>query len=188
MNASIRLAIRCRLKKLLKKRILIPFVSGVVFAVLAYIAINFVMEPFSTSEYCGSSCHEMNESYQSWELSVHGSNKFGIKVECIDCHLPPKEKFFTHMTAKAYAGGKDTFKHYFGPEYDRQHQIEHVVGAFKSEICMHCHDDLLAKPSSSKAWQAHLTSLMDPEKEENRCVTCHQNVGHERKNKLHSPH
>ena len=175
-------------KKLLKKKVIIPFAIGIVFAVICFIAINFVMEPFSTSEYCGSKCHEMNESYQTWELSVHGNNRYGIKVECIDCHLPPKEDFFTHITAKAYAGAKDLYMHKFGKEYDRQHQIEHVLEVFKSETCMHCHDDLLGKPASSAAWKAHLTSLIDPEKEENRCVTCHENVGHERQNKLHSPH
>jgi formylglycine-generating enzyme len=184
----IKTSLDAMVKKLLKKKVILPFTTGIVFAVACYVAINFVMEPFSTSEYCGSECHEMNESYQSWELSMHGSNRFGIKVDCINCHLPPKEEFFTHITAKAYAGAKDLYMHKFGPEYDRQHQIEHVLGIFKSETCMHCHDSLLGKPGTSAAWEAHLTALIDPEKEENRCVTCHENVGHERQNKLHSPH
>ncbi|MCK4998549.1 MAG: NapC/NirT family cytochrome c, partial [Anaerohalosphaera sp.] len=79
------------------------FITGLATAVICYFGISWAIEPTSKSSYCGSACHEMNISYQTWELSSHGSNNFGIRVECVDCHLPPKENFFTHVTAKAHA-------------------------------------------------------------------------------------
>ena len=157
------------------------------FAIFCYVAINTAMEPFSKPEYCGSNCHSMKESYQSWELSIHGSNKYGITVECIDCHLPPKDKFFKHVTAKAYAGAKDTIIHNFGGEYDREHQRQSVRESMKNETCMHCHDNLLGKPDKSSAFTAHSVALLAPEKKENRCVTCHENAGHEREHKIFMP-
>jgi len=102
-----------RIFKAVKKR-MFTFLTGIVFAVFCFIALNATMEPVSTSEYCGSKCHEMNISYLSWELSPHGANAHGVRIECIDCHLPPKDKYFTHITAKAYTGAKDIYKHYFG--------------------------------------------------------------------------
>lgn len=78
------------------------FVIGFVFAMLCFIALNAMMKPLSRSGYCGGKCHEMKTAYQSWELSVHGANKSGIRVECVDCHLPSREKYFAHVVAKAY--------------------------------------------------------------------------------------
>jgi hypothetical protein len=62
------------------------------------------MVPVSKSAYCGSKCHEMNNAYLTWELSPHGTNSLGFRVECIDCHLPVKDRYFAHITAKAYEG------------------------------------------------------------------------------------
>jgi cytochrome c nitrite reductase small subunit len=176
------------LKFLPKKKYFITFSAGLVFAIFCYITINVTMEPFSKPEYCGSNCHSMKESYQTWELSIHGSNEYGITVECIDCHLPPKEKFFKHVIAKAYAGAKDTIIDKFGGEYDREHQRQSVLKSMTNDICMHCHDNLLGKPGKSSAFKAHIAVLLAPEKQENKCVTCHENAGHERAHKIFMPH
>ena len=165
----------------------VTFFAGIVFALLCFVGLNAVMEPTSKSEFCGSKCHEMSIAYQTWELSVHGANKYGFRVECIDCHLPAKEKYFTHIAAKAYAGGKDAFKHNFGKEYDVEEIREKVITHIPSQRCMHCHDDLLAKPGSSGARKAHQSSLNSPDALESRCVKCHEGVGHERQSKLFSP-
>ncbi|UCC99054.1 MAG: NapC/NirT family cytochrome c [Phycisphaerales bacterium] len=162
------------------------FLAGVIFAVLCFIALGAAMAPVSTSEYCGSKCHEMTKAYLSWELSPHGANAHGIRVECIDCHLPPKEKYFTHVAAKAYAGAKDTYKHYFGGPYDAEQTRKRVLNHLPSQRCLHCHDHLLDKPGSSAARIAHTTALAQPDAAENRCVQCHEDAGHQRRGKLFS--
>jgi cytochrome c nitrite reductase small subunit len=171
--------------EVMKKRIL-TFLAGLIFAVLCFIVLNAAMAPVSTSEYCGSKCHEMNTAYLSWELSPHGANSHGIRVECIDCHLPPKDKYFTHITAKAYAGIKDIYKHHFGPAYDAERMRKKVLEHISNQICLHCHDNLLGKPGSSAARIAHTSVLAEPDAPENRCVQCHEEIGHQRQSKLFS--
>ena len=170
-----------------RKRRRRAFGLGFVFAIACFLGFNAAMAPVSKSEYCGSECHEMSTAYRSWELSVHGGNKYGYRVECIDCHLPPKDNYFRHIAAKAYAGGKDTYKHHFGDEYSVEDIREKVVRQMPSERCQKCHDDLLARADSQAARTAHLAVADDPKKPENRCVACHEAAGHERNSTLFSP-
>lgn len=163
------------------------FLTGFLCAVAGFVAVNAMLGPTSKSEFCGAACHEMNTAYRTWELSTHGANKSGFRVECIDCHLPPKDEFFSHLVAKSYEGAKDGYRHFFGGEYDgekvRKRVLEHIPG----ERCLHCHDSLLTKPSGSAAREAHLAALGRPDLPENRCARCHEYVGHERHSKLFSP-
>lgn len=175
-----------RILKIIKKHAL-AFVIGLIFAVLCFVGLNAAMVPVSKSDYCGSSCHEMNTAYQSWELSVHGSNRYGIRVECVDCHLPPKDEYFRHMTAKAYAGAKDAYKHYFGGEYDVEEKRKQVLAHIPARRCLNCHDDLLGKPINSAARSAHTAILNGADSAEYKCVRCHEDVGHQRQSKLFSP-
>ena len=172
-------------KKRLRRRHL--FILGFVFPVVCFILLNMGLELVSTSEYCGSKCHEMNISYQTWELSPHASNKHGFQAECIDCHLPPREKYFTHLTAKAYSGAKDMYKHKFGDEYDRQALRKKVLEHLSNETCINCHDNLISATGGTPSRNAHVSAVNDPEPPENRCVKCHEHVGHERKKKIFSP-
>jgi cytochrome c-type protein NapC/trimethylamine-N-oxide reductase cytochrome c-type subunit TorC len=167
----------------MKKRLL-TFFAGFVFAVLCFVALNAAMVPVSKAEYCGSKCHEMNTAYLTWELSLHGTNAYGIRVECINCHLPSKDRYFTHIAAKAYAGAKDTFKHHFGGEYDIEKIRQKVLGHMPNQRCLHCHSSLLDRPSNSAALIAHTAALAEPDAPESRCVQCHEDIGHQRKSKL----
>ena len=48
----------------------------------------------SSSEFCGTSCHTMEEQYKAWKSSSHFAPKTaGAKrAECIECHFLPGEK------------------------------------------------------------------------------------------------
>ena len=98
--------------------------------------------------------------------------------------MPPKEKFFTHVTAKALAGAKDIYKHHFGGPYDGEAVRKRVRKKFSNETCLRCHKDLLVSPSSFAAQTAHGGLIDRPDAPENRCLKCHENVGHERQRKL----
>ncbi len=166
------------------RKYIVGFVIGIVFSVLSFLTINTVSKPFSSPEYCGSNCHEMGSAYRSWELSAHHANNHGVIVECIDCHLPAKDKFFSHMTAKALAGAKDTFKHHFGGEYDSEQMQAKVQEEMPNSRCLKCHSGLLVKPSSSASRIAH-QAVLDPGEEEYRCVECHSPL-HERTKTIYS--
>ena len=146
--------------------------------------LNAAMVPVSKSAYCGSKCHEMNTAYLTWELSPHGSNSRGLRAECIDCHLPSKEKYFSHMTAKAYEGAKDIYKHYFGGDYDVEKIRLRILEHLPNDRCLGCHNSLLFKPGSSAARTAHTAVLTRPDAKENRCLKCHEDIGHQRQNKI----
>ncbi|MHC4721566.1 MAG: cytochrome c3 family protein [Planctomycetota bacterium] len=169
-----------------RKRAL-TFLVGFVFAILCFVGLNAAMEPSSASEYCGSKCHEMKTAYTTWELSVHGANKYGFSVECVSCHLPPKDKFFTHVAVKAYTGAKDIYKHHFGGKYNSDKIRKKVLESMRDKTCVYCHDNLLAKPSGPAARIAHMASLAQPDSEEAGCLACHEDAGHQRKSKLFSP-
>lgn len=163
------------------------YITGFVFAVLCFVVLNALMKPVSTSEYCGGKCHEMAGAYRTWELSPHGANRAGIRVECVDCHLPPKDRYFKHLVVKAYAGGKDLYKHHFGGEYDSKKMSRHVLDHLPDERCVHCHDDLLNKTANHKARLAHAAIANNPDESDSRCIACHDTVGHERQSRLFSP-
>ena len=160
------------------------FVAGFVAAVLCFVVLNVAMKPVSTSEYCGGKCHEMNKAYLTWELSSHGANKYGVRVECVDCHLPPKEKYFRHLLAKSYEGGKDLYKHHLGVKYDVSEARRRALKKMPNSRCLHCHDDLQGRPGSAAARTAHAEVLNPPSSAQPRCVDCHENAGHERENPL----
>lgn len=163
------------------------FLVGFAFAILCFIGINAAMEPASKSEFCGSKCHEMKTAYRTWELSVHGANKYGFRVDCVNCHLPSKDRYFTHVATKAYVGSMDIFKHFFIGGYDIEKARKKALEHMPNKRCVHCHDSLLTKPGSSSARKAHFASLSQPDAPENKCVECHQGTGHERQNKLFAP-
>ncbi len=173
--------------EVIKKRLLTFFV-GFTFAILCFVGLNAAMEPASKSEFCGSNCHEMKTAYQSWELSVHGANKNGIQVGCVNCHLPSKEDaYFAHIFTKAYEGGKDVFKHYFIGGYDIEKARAKAREHMPNKRCVHCHNSLLTKPVSSASRTAHMDVLNPSDETEIKCIECHEEVAHQRQNKLFSP-
>jgi nitrate/TMAO reductase-like tetraheme cytochrome c subunit len=168
------------------RRYWMVFLLGFIFAIVCFLAINAATKPFSTSQYCGGKCHEMSASYKSWELSAHYANNSGVVAECIDCHLPPKDRFFAHLITKAYEGGKDIYIHHFGGEYDSEKKRKKVLDKMPNDRCLNCHSNLLAKPSSSAARIAHQATLNPTEDLKPRCIECHLQL-HEREKKLFSP-
>ena len=163
------------------KRHGLAFAAGLAFAIGLFIAVNAAGKPLSRPKYCGTACHEMEDAYKSWQASVHGANEKGLRAECIDCHLPPKDRYFSHITAKALAGGKDLIKHFFGGEYDAEEIREKVREHFSNARCQYCHVDLLAKPPNDMVKDAHARVLeTSGQPEEIKCTECHEHVAHDR--------
>lgn len=169
------------------RRAILSFFAGIVFALICFVALNAAMEPTSKSEFCGRSCHEMKAAYASWELSAHGANNYGFRVECVDCHLPSKEDgYFAHVFAKAFKGGKDVFKHYLIGGYDIEKARAKAREHMPNKRCMRCHDSLLTKPGSSAARRAHMEVLNPADELKIKCIECHEDVAHQRQKKLFS--
>ncbi len=72
------------------------------------------------------------------------------------------------------------YKHYFDGEYDEQKVREEVLNHISNRRCVNCHVNLLAKPGCEELEQVHTESLSSPDISENRCIECHEEVGHQR--------
>jgi len=140
-------------------------------------SLNYGWNETSTNEYC-ESCHVHPQAIQSWKLGPHVYNKSGVKVNCVDCHLPPSG--FERFTAKASAGIKDIYGFIMKDSSDfnweamsqRESAIHHV---YKSG-CLSCHQNLFPPKLSRKGEDAHL--YYDQKKDEIRCINCHLETGH----------
>jgi len=165
-----------------RRKAFLTGLAGFIFAVLCVIAFNATLEATSAPQYCAT-CHEMEAAYQTWKLSEHGTGRMGTSVGCVECHLPPKEKYFTYVAAKGCCGAKSVYKHYFGGEYAPEPIRKKVLERMLDETCVNCHNNLLAKPSSPAARVAHTASLARPDSPEAGCMACHEYTGHKRKEK-----
>ena len=82
--------------------LLIGIFIGIVFVAALYQTSVY----FSTNESC-MMCHVHPHAEESWMLSVHVNNSSGVMVNCVDCHLPPKDDTWAHYTAKISLGVRD---------------------------------------------------------------------------------
>ncbi|NQT53256.1 NapC/NirT family cytochrome c [bacterium] len=153
---------------------LIGFLLAMALGLGGFLVLEVAMGPLSTAEFCAS-CHEMNEVYESWKQSPHHTNASGVRVTCVSCHLPPREHYVAHVTAKAWTGTKDVWQHYLG-SYDADAARQHVRRTLPSQWCVHCHGNLLGQPSSSAVAIVHQTSLDQAANTHHRCVACHDSL------------
>lgn len=165
----------------LVRKCLVIFVPGLVAAIVIFLIIEAMLIPTSSEKFCGTLCHEMDVAYESWQKSSHFGNSAGIKVKCISCHLPPKDKYFTHLAAKAYTGTKDCFYHMIGKEFNVEEMSQKVLAHMKNETCMNCHSNLLGNTADELVTEIHNDVINPPEgTEKQKCIECHEDAGHDK--------
>lgn len=165
------------------KKCLLIFIPGIIIALVLFVIIEAALVPTSSPKFCGELCHqEMAEPYASWQKSTHANNQYGIQVECIDCHLPPKDDFFSHLFAKAQTGIKDVYMHFLGGEYNAEEIREKVREHMTNEVCLRCHGHLKDATANETAAEIHDMMVFNPEEGEKpeKCIECHEDVGHVR--------
>lgn len=152
------------------------FLFGFTIAVLLGLTflpiLHSAMGPLSTPEFCGS-CHEMFDAYDSWKLSHHHVNKYGISVKCVSCHLPPTDNLAEHLAARIKHGVKDTFKHFFSDTYDAEALQAKVRQTMPRERCTHCHSNLAGNPSKRAIGIVHKAAVEENLDPNHACVACH---------------
>lgn len=139
----------------------------------------------STDEYCAS-CHVHPHSTQTWKRSTHVDNPRGIKVHCVDCHLPPHGEGY--LIEKAKTGIRDlwsnTFKDSASFNWEAKSQIEQAKHHTFETSCIHCHQNNYPLGLTTEGREAHLYY----EKQEGKlhCINCHITVGHYDPDRLHA--
>ncbi|MEI6277032.1 MAG: SUMF1/EgtB/PvdO family nonheme iron enzyme [Prolixibacteraceae bacterium] len=141
----------------------------------------------STDIYCAS-CHIHPHAEDSWKKSSHFYNKSGVKVHCVDCHLPPKGSF-KYLAVKTKTGLNDLYGYYFKDsasfKWQSKRELEHAVKIVYNESCIKCHQTLFSKGLSTEGGTAHLYYENNAEKLNLQCINCHLYVGHYNPNYKH---
>ncbi|MCF6358865.1 MAG: SUMF1/EgtB/PvdO family nonheme iron enzyme [Draconibacterium sp.] len=174
-----------RLGKYLRKKLLlvifIGFVLGIVISIYSYKVIVVT----STNESC-EVCHVHPHVFDSWKLSVHHDTRVGIKIGCVECHLPPKGEGY--LKEKIKSGAKDLYGYLFKDSIDFNWEAKSTLDeaqhfVFK-ESCVNCHQNLFPLTLTKEGQDAHL--YYSQNEDELRCINCHLNVGHFDPDALHA--
>lgn len=174
------------IKKILNK-IPMMLVAGVVIGLItSYVSYEAVTRT-GTPQFCAS-CHEMAPMRAAYDQDVHGGNgKTGIKVNCVECHLP-HDNLVNYVYTKAKNGLGEVSMHFFGDvdAIDWHKKRERRTEFVYDNACIKCHTNFETnKKFSPKARQMHkhYKSLLDTQKQLG-CASCHAEVGHKGLNNM----
>ncbi len=167
------------MKKVFKLKFSWPVIVGILIATLFFAGMKKVYKITSTDQYC-MSCHIHTDADMAWKWSTHTNNSSGVRVHCVDCHLPLKENVLKYTVQKAKHGIKDVYGLYFKDSADIDWAIksspEMAAHFVYKEGCVNCHTNLFPATLSDKGGDSHLRYELDADQK--RCITCHINVGH----------
>ena len=158
------------------------FVAGIIF----WGGFNTGMEATNKMEFC-ISCHEMRDTvYEEYKLSVHYSNRTGVRAICSDCHVP--RDWVHKMQRKIQASGElwgkltgsiDTKEKF---EARRLELAKHEWARMKasdSRECRNCHSyegmDTEIQDPSAKTKHAQAAKPGSGK----TCIDCHKGITHE---------
>ena len=162
---------------------------GVIFGAGVMILAYNTSVYFSSDESC-MMCHVHPHVENSWKLSKHVNNGSGVKVHCVDCHLPPKNDTWNHYTAKAKLGLKDVWsfmtKDSADFDWNAKSELEHAVKYIPNESCKECHQNLFPEGITNDGITAHLYYDENEKKLDLQCISCHLDAGHYNPNYNHS--
>jgi sulfatase modifying factor 1 len=161
------------------------FLSGVLITALLIYLGNKAVVKTSTDEYCAS-CHVHPQATESWKRSTHYDNKRGIRVQCVECHLPPHGEGY--LPEKARTGLRDVWANAFNdPEsfnWEAKSQIEYAKGHAFEASCIRCHRNNYPLGLTKEGREAHL--YYERQAGELHCINCHITVGHYDPDRLHA--
>lgn len=161
------------------KRIIL-ILAGIVIAFPLFSITYYTMVRTSTPQFCAT-CHEIQYAFDTWKTSSHVNNAHGFVADCMDCHLPAPYDTFNFFFAKTFHGVKDVFAHFIISDYDHEKNRNKAYAEFKNRECQKCHRNLLYIPDKRGAMLAHRSVLYPLEGYEKKCVDCHKNLVHNKR-------
>jgi cytochrome c-type protein NapC/trimethylamine-N-oxide reductase cytochrome c-type subunit TorC len=101
----------------------------------------------------------------------------------MDCHLPAPHDTIDFFYAKTFHGAKDIFVHFTQDmnQYDHERQRQKAYASFNNEQCQKCHRNILNIPDKRGAMLAHRSVLYPRPGYEKKCVDCHRNLVHNKR-------
>ncbi len=153
--------------------ILTGFIAGIGLTLLSHKGI----EATSTNGFC-EVCHVHPHVFNSWKLSTHYDTRSGMRVGCVECHLPPKGEGY--LKEKIRLGAKDIYGFLFKDSADFNWEARRTVEMAQhftyQESCVKCHENLFPRTLTKEGQEAHL--YFTQKEDELLCLNCHIDVGH----------
>jgi nitrate/TMAO reductase-like tetraheme cytochrome c subunit len=121
-------------------------------------------EATKSNTFCGTSCHEMEPYYRTWEGSGHA------EVDCVGCHIPPG--LWNYAKTKLF-GLRELWVHVTG-------QVDKPIAVTRhipNEVCVGCHPyEQTQEPVRLARWTEDFAHTGHAEVSD--CIDCHARVVH----------
>jgi len=170
-----------------RKRFILIFLPGIILGIILSFTVKKTFTITSTDKYCAS-CHTHPHVIQSWKKSTHYINRSGIKVHCVECHLPPHGEGYN--IEKIKTGSKDLWGQLFKDSADfnweNKSRPENAVHFVYESACIKCHQTLFPVTLSKEGEDAHLYYTEKNKTDKLYCINCHISVGHYDPNAIHA--
>lgn len=170
---------------LIKYRLLLMALVGIVSGVAGTHLFRKGVEATSTDNFC-EICHVHPHVFGSWKLSGHYATASGVRVGCVECHLPPEGQGY--LKEKIRLGVKDiwgfAFKDSASFNWEGRRTVETAQHFTYQESCVKCHVNLFPLTLTRDGQDAHL--YYTQKEEELLCLNCHIDVGHYDPARLHT--
>ncbi|MDE2150200.1 MAG: NapC/NirT family cytochrome c [Gammaproteobacteria bacterium] len=188
MNPDKPARVGSRLWRIPKHRWLLGIPIGAIFTFI--VGVGFTggflggLKYFETETFC-TTCHEMQTPLQQLRQSVHGSNAYGIRATCSDCHVPPE---FLPGVLRHIEASMEVWGHLIGkidtPAKFERHKLEMARAVWRelkandSAECRRCHSyaAMALDKQGPIAAKRHSTDYLA--KTGKTCIDCHKGVAH----------
>jgi formylglycine-generating enzyme required for sulfatase activity len=161
------------------KRFLIWFTPGLIVGILLVLGGGIAIEKTSTNNYCVS-CHIHPGADASWKRSVHYETQSGYRVDCVECHLPPKRHGY--IWEKGKTGLRDLWSYWTKDsasfDWNDRRRLETARAYSYESSCIKCHENLFPLKLTKAGEDAHLYYKQTKKTPELHCINCHLNAGH----------
>lgn len=160
-------------------------VGGFVMGVMFWGAFNTALEVTNTERFC-IACHEMeNNVYEELKVTIHYSNRSGVRASCPDCHVPHE---WTAKIARKMQASKEVWGKIFGTISTREKFLNHRLTLAKHEWarlkandsleCRNCHssESMDITRQNKRAADQHQRFLFTGQK---TCIDCHKGIAHQ---------
>ena len=170
---------------LIRNKITLIALTGFILGSIFFSGSRKIIYLTSTDRFCAS-CHVHPQTHTSWKLSTHFDNPSGIKVHCVECHLPPQGEGY--VKAKALTGIIDLYGKLFKDSsefnWEEKSLPEYAVNHTFEISCKKCHQNLFPLTLTKEGDEAHLYYTDHDDKL--HCINCHLQVGHYSENAVHA--
>ena len=162
-----------------KKKLLYWFLPGLLVGIFIILAGGKAIKMTSSNDYC-MSCHVHPDADANWKKSTHYVTGSGMRIACVECHLPPKGEGY--LWAKATTGLRDLWSNWTKDtsefNWEDRRRLEMARTYVYNTSCTGCHENLFPVEMTKEGEDAHLYYQQSAGKEELHCINCHLDAGH----------